>query len=79
MPISKQVKDDACFYWQHNNVSLEEAALAFGISRPTLSRALYEKGLNQNYQSHKTAEEKKMLKYLSNRNIKDLTDLRQYI
>lgn len=77
MKIPTQVKDNACLYWQHNPVSLEEAAQAYGISRPTLSRALREKGLNQSsYTSHKTKEEKKMLQYLYSKNINSLSDLR---
>lgn len=77
MKLPQQVKTDACLYWQHNNVTLEEAAQAFGISRPTLSRALREKGLNRDsYNCHKTEEEKKMLQFLKSKNINNLSDLR---
>ena len=80
MKLPHQVKVDACIYWQTNNVTLEEAAQAFGISRPTLSRALREKGLNQSsYTSHKTKEEKKMLQYLYAKNINDLATLKTHV
>lgn len=80
MKLPQQVKTDACLYWQHNNVTLEEAAQAFGISRPTLSRALREKGLNQSsYTSHKTKEEKRILKHLYSNGINDLVTLKNYV
>lgn len=80
MKIPQKLKNNACIYWQNNNVTLEEASLAFGLSRATLSRALAEKGLNSDsFKSHKTKEEKKMLDYLYSKNIDDLSELKFHV
>ena len=75
------VKAAACNYWQANkgNSSLEEVANKFGISRPTLSRALQEKGYKKTFNNHKTKEEKRMLQYLTNKGINDLAGLKKHI
>lgn len=75
------VKNAACNYWKGNNgnTSLEEIAHKFGISRPTLSRALQEKGFTKSFKNHKTKEEKRMLKYLENKGINSINDLKKHI
>ena len=74
--LPSSLKDDACIYWQTNNVTLEEAAQAYGMSRATLSRALRERGLAESYVNYKTTEESRMLEYLKHKGITDLATLR---
>ena len=76
-PLPSALKNAACNYWHINDdVTLEEAAQAYGMSRATLSRALREKGLLDSYVNYKTTEESRMLEYLKHKGITDLATLR---
>lgn len=76
-PLPYSLKNAACNYWHMNDdVTLEEAAQAYGMSRATLSRALRERGLAESYVNYKSTEEIKMLQFLKSKNINSLSDLR---
>ena len=76
-PLPSALKNAACNYWHINDdVTLEEAAQAYGMSRATLSRALRERGLAESYVNYKTTEESRMLEYLKHKGITDLATLR---
>ena len=76
-PLPSALKNAACNYWHINDdVTLEEAAQAYGMSRATLSRALRERGLSESYVNYKSTEESRMLEYLKHKGITDLATLR---
>lgn len=79
--VPSSVKNAACNYWKANNgnTSLDEVALKFGISRPTLSRALQEKGFKNTFNNYKTKEEKRVLEYLNHKGIYSINDLKKHI
>lgn len=79
MRVPKHVKDAAVSHWIANQGSLEESSSAYGISRATLSRELQDRKLRDTYLNYKSVEESKMLTYLSSKNIKDLSTLRQHV
>lgn len=71
----QSVLDGAVAHYQANKDSMHDVARIYGISASTLYRELANKGLRVS-KYHKTKSEEAMLKYLEQKGITDLSQLR---
>lgn len=66
------------YHLANSSNSLEHNSMTLGIGRATLTRWLADAGVHD-LPSHKTKEDKKMLKYLETKGITDLATLKKNI